>query len=205
MNYCCLFVAFMLKFTKGGEVMRKRFFQPIWKFDLIEKELTSLEENGWRLDKIKGFRCFYFVKSKPKTAQYFLTYSITREKLNMNLIENALVQNFNANQIKGTFLEGLGGISVFRITKQAELTDQLNDRDIILQHYLFKKVVLGIILFSFLLAPLIIGVVTNSEKLLNDIDIVYLIFLISYFIFVAFYLIYNLFGLIYYNKKLKNK
>ena len=121
--------------------MKKRFFQPIWKFEEIEKQLTSLEENGWRLDKIKGFRCFEFVKSKPKTVQYFLTYSITREKLNMNLIENTLVQKFNANEIRGTLLDGLGGTSVFRITKQAELTEQLNNRDIILQHYLFKKVV----------------------------------------------------------------
>ena len=35
--------------------MKKRFFQPIWKFEEIEKQLTSLEENGWRLDKIKCF------------------------------------------------------------------------------------------------------------------------------------------------------
>ncbi len=84
----------------------------------------------------------------------------------MNLIENALVQNFNANQIKGTLLEGLGGISVFRITKQAELTEQSNDRDIILQHYLFKKVVLGIIFFLLLLVTLIIGVVINFVNFL---------------------------------------
>ena len=98
--------------------MKKRFFQPIWKFEEIEEQLTALEESGWRLNKIKGLRCFEFVKSKPKTVQYFLTYSITREKLNMNIIENSLVQNFGANQIKGTLLEGLSGTSVFRITKQ---------------------------------------------------------------------------------------
>ena len=104
--------------------MKKRFFQPIWKFKKIEKQLTALEESGWRLNRIKGLRCFEFVKSKPKTVQYFLTYSITREKLNMNIIENSLVQNFGANQIKGTLLEGLSGTSVFRITKQEELTEQ---------------------------------------------------------------------------------
>ena len=70
--------------------MKKRFFQPVWKFEEIEKQLTSLEENGWRLDKIKGFRCFEFVKSKPKTVQYFLTYSITREKLNMKHISSKI-------------------------------------------------------------------------------------------------------------------
>ena len=57
--------------------MKKRLFQPIWKFEEIEKQLTALEESGWRLNKIRGLRCFEFVESKPKTVQYFLTYSIT--------------------------------------------------------------------------------------------------------------------------------
>ncbi len=185
--------------------MKKRFFQPIWKIEEIEKQLTVLEESGWRLDKIKGFRCFEFVKSTPKTVRYFLTYTLTREKLNMNLIENTLVQNFNANQIKGTFLEGLSGTSVFRITKLAELTEQLKDRDIILQHYLLKKVVLGIILFLLLFVPLAIGIVVNTEKFLNDINAFYLMLIVCYFIFTISYLIYNLVGLVYQNKKLKNK
>lgn len=185
--------------------MKKRFFQPIWKFEEIEKQLTALEESGWRLNKIKGLRCFEFVKSKPKTVQYFLTYSITREKLNMNIIENSLVQNFGANQIKGTLLQGLSGTSVFRITKQAELTEQLNDRDIILQHYLLKKVVLGIILFLLLFVPLAIGIVVNTEKFLYDINAFRLVFIVCYFIFTISYLIYNLVGLVYQNKKLKNK
>ena len=130
----------MIKYIQGGDKMKKRFFQPIWKFEEIESQLTVMEENGWRLNKIRGLRCFEFVKSTPKTVQYFFTYSLTREKLNMNLIENSLVQQFNANQIKGTLLDGLGLTSVYRITKQVELTEQANDRDIILQHYLFKKV-----------------------------------------------------------------
>ena len=185
--------------------MRKRFFQPIWKFEEIEKQLSVMEENGWRLNKIRGFRCFEFVKSTPKTVQYFFTYSLTREKLNMNLIENTLVQQFNANQINGTLLEELGLTSVFRITKQVELTEQLNDRDIILQHYLFKKVVLGIILLLLLFVPLTIGAVINLEKLFKDINAFNLVFFICYFLFTVSYLIYNLIGFIYQNKKLKNK
>ena len=185
--------------------MKKRFFQPVWKFEEIEKQLTSLEENGWRLDKIKGFRCFEFVKSKPKTVQYFLTYSIAREKLNMNLIENTLVQKFNGNEIRGTLLDGLGGTSVFRITKQAELTEQLNNRDIILQHYLFKKVVWGIIFFFLLFAPLVIGAVINIEKFLDDYNFFYMVFFGFCFLSIICYVIYNLVGLIYQNKKLKNK
>ena len=185
--------------------MKKRFFQPVWRFEEIEKQLTSLEENGWRLNKIKGLRCFEFVKSKPKTVQYFLTYSITREKLNMNIIENSLVQNFGANQIKGTLLEGLSGTSVFRITKQEELTEQSDNRDIIIQHYLFKKVVFGIILFFLLFAPLAIGAVINIEKFLEDLNIFYMVLLSFCLLSIICYVVYNLVGLVYQNKKLKNK
>ena len=185
--------------------MKKRFFQPIWKFEEIENQLIILEENGWRLDKIRAFRCFEFVKSSPKTVQYFFTYSLTREKLNMNLIENTLVQQFNASHIKGSFLEWLGTTEVFRIAKQAELTEQYNDRDIILQHYLFKKIILGIILFLLLFVPLIIGVVINPEKFLKDINVFYLAFFSCCFLFTVSYLIYNLIGFIYQNKKLKSK
>ena len=185
--------------------MKKRFFQPIWKFEEIEKQLTALEESGWRLNKIKGLRCFEFVKSKPKTVQYFLTYSITREKLNMNIIENSLVQNFGANQIKGTLLESLSGTSVFRITKQEELTEQSDNRDIIIQHYLFKKVVFGIILFFLLFAPLAIGAVINIEKFLEDLNIFYMVLLSFCFLSIICYVVYNLVGLVYQNKKLKNK
>ena len=92
----------------------------------------------------------------------------------MNIIENSLVQNFGANQIKGTLLEGLSGTSVFRITKQEELTEQSDNRDIIIQHYLFKKVVFGIILFFLLFAPLAIGAVINIEKFLEDLNIFYM-------------------------------
>ena len=185
--------------------MKKRFFQPLWKFEEIEKQLTVLEEKGWRLNKIGGFRCFEFVKSTPKTVQYFFTYSLTREKLSMNLIEDTLVQKLNANQIKGTFMEGLGGISIFRITKQAELTEQLNDRDIILQHYLLKKVVLGIVLFFLLFAPLVIGAAINMEKFLEDLNVFYMVFFSFCFLFIVGYTVYNLIGLLYQNNKLKNK
>ncbi len=185
--------------------MRKRFFCPIWKFDEIEKELVALEENGWRLDKIKGLRCFEFVKSKSKTVQYFFTYSITREKLNMGIIENSLIQNYNANQIKGCFIEGLGGISVFRITKQAELTEQRMDRDIILQHYLFKKIAWGILFFLLLFVPLAIGFILNTEKFFRDMTAFYFVFIVCYFLFTISYLIYNSVGFVYQKKKLKNK
>ena len=56
------------------ETMVKRFFAPIWKCDEIEAELSRLEKEGWRLDKISGFRKFEFTKATPKDKAYFFTF-----------------------------------------------------------------------------------------------------------------------------------
>lgn len=185
--------------------MKKRFYQPAWKFEEIEKQLTALGENGWRLEKISGFRCFEFVKSKPKTVRYFFTHTLSKEKLNMNLIENSLVQKFNANQIKGSFIEGLSSISVFSITKDVDLTEQKFNRDIILQYYFLKKFILGIIILLLLLLPLSIGAILNIEKFLSDMNPFYLVIFVIWFILGVSYSVYNLIGFIYQTKKLNRK
>ena len=185
--------------------MKKRFFQPIWKYDEIENELANLEEKGWRLNQIKGFRCFEFVESKPKQVQYFFTYSMVKEKSNMYLIENTLAQKFNATQIKGDFFDGLGITTIFRITKTEQLNEQKLNRDIILHHYLFKKFILGIVILLILLLPLLIGAILNLEKLLNDMNPFYFVIFATWFIFGTVYSIYNFFGSIYLKKKLTKK
>ena len=185
--------------------MKKRFFQPIWKYDEIENELANLEEKGWRLNQIKGFRCFEFVESKPKQVQYFFTYSMVKEKSNMYLIENTLAQKFNATQIKGDFFDGLGITTIFRITKTEQLNEQKLNRDIILHHYLFKKFILGIVILLILLLPLLIGAILNLEKLLYDTNPFYFVIFATWFIFGTVYSIYNFFGSIYLKKKLTKK
>ena len=50
------------------ETMTKRFFTPAWKCEKLESELSRLEQEGWRLDKISGFRKFEFIKATPKKA-----------------------------------------------------------------------------------------------------------------------------------------
>ena len=186
----------------GGDEIKKRFFQPIWRFEEIENKLAILEEEGWRLDKIRGFRSFEFMKSQPKTAIYFFTHSMTREKLDMHLIEDTLIQKFNANQIKGDFIEGLSSTSVFRVTKDVDLTEQKSNRDIILQYYLFKKFLLGMISLLLLLLPLLVGAIYNLEKLLSDMNPFYFVIFVSWFILGVGYSFYNLLGFIYQKKKL---
>ena len=136
---------------------------------------------------------------------YILAFTFSVIGRAFSIIENSLVKNFNANEISGTFLDGLGGTSVFRITKQAELTEQSDNRDIILQHYLFKKVVFGIILFFVLFAPLAIGAAINIEKFLEGLNIFYIVFFSFCFLSIVSYVIYNLVGLVYQNNKLKSK
>ena len=181
--------------------MKKRFLYPIWKFEEIEKELALLEENGWRLNKISGIRCFEFVKSTPKATKYFFTYNIPRENINMYLTEDTLQQKFNANPVKGSFIEGLGITTIFRLTKPAELAEQVTNRNIILQQLIFKRVVWGIIFLVLLLLPLTIGIILNPENFFSDVNPFYIIFFICYFLVSLSYLIYNTIGYISQKKK----
>ena len=181
--------------------MKKRFLYPIWKFDEMEKELALLEKSGWRLDKIKGLRCFEFVKSTPKTTTYFFTYYLAREKLTMHLIEDTLKQDFNANQIKGSLAVGFGGVYVFRLTKPVGLTEQKVFRNIVLQHLVFKKVVYGLLLLALELVPLTLGLILNFDKLLADMNPAYILFFVCYFLACFSYTIHNTVGYIYLRKK----
>lgn len=182
--------------------MKKRFLYPIWKFDEIEKELSVLEENGWRLNKIYSIRSFEFIKSTPKTVKYFFTYSIAREKINMYIIEDTLKQKFNASEIPGNF----GGTQFYRITKQVDVGEQVFHRNIILQHYLFKRMIYCLLVLLLFLIPLIMGLIFNPEKLFNDIISQPFSFLLIACCFglVVFSLIYNIVGYIYMRSKNNN-
>ena len=183
--------------------IKKRFFQPIWKCDEIEDELTNLEENGWRLSRIKGFRHFEFVESKPKQVRYFFTYYMAKEKSNMLHIDNILLKKFKANHITGRFWSGVIITNIFRITNTDELDLLRIQRDIVLRRYLFKNFILGILVFLLLSLLLLIGAILNFEKLLNDVTALRYVFFAIIFILNVGYSIYNFIGFIYMKKKCK--
>lgn len=185
--------------------MKKIFLSPIWKVDEIEKELSILEQNGWRLNKIHGIRYFEFVKSKPKYAKYFFTFSIPRERIDMYSIEDSLKQKFNATEISGNLIGLLGVTTAYRITKEVEYEEQVHNRNIVLQHYLFKRVIFCLLTLLLLSTPLIVGFILNFEKLFNDIisQIFLFLMLAICIVLVVFGLIYNIIG--YFYMKSKNK
>ena len=79
--------------------MRKFIFFPLWKIEELEKKLESMEQKGYRLEKIKHSHYFYFKESKPKEMSYFLCYKAFRGK-NMGNWDYALLSNHNANPVE---------------------------------------------------------------------------------------------------------
>ena len=111
------------------EIIVKRFFSPIWKCEKIETELELLENNGWRLEKISGYRKFQFVKSQPKTTKYFFTCSFARDR-GMIITEQALKSQCKATEISGSFIESLKTTRIYRITREEDLLQRKIYRNI---------------------------------------------------------------------------
>lgn len=180
--------------------MKRRFICTFWNLEKIEKKIDVLEENGWRLNKVGGLFSFEFVSSVPKKVQYFFTYSIPRNKLNMHIIEGSLTSNFGGNKIKGNFFEGIGTTNIFRITKQVNLTEQKLNRAIVLSYCFFQKMLLDLLfLASFL--PLLIYMIINPINFFTDINVSAEIFIWGYLLFFTVRAIYNLIGFVYQKRR----
>lgn len=79
--------------------MRKYIFFPLWKIESLERYLENMEQNGYRLEKIKYSYCFYFKVSIPKEMRYYISYKSFRGQ-SMGSCDYALKSKYNANLIK---------------------------------------------------------------------------------------------------------
>lgn len=79
--------------------MRKFIFFPLWKIEDIEKYLESMEQNGYRLEKIKFSYWFCFTKSTSKQMCYFLSYKSFRGS-GMGHYDYALLSKHGANPVE---------------------------------------------------------------------------------------------------------
>lgn len=83
-------------------IMKKFMFFPLWKIETIEEYIESMEQKGYRLEKIKHSYWFYFKESKPKQMSYFLSCKSFR-KSSMECCDYALLSNHGANPIESTW------------------------------------------------------------------------------------------------------
>lgn len=82
--------------------MKKFVFFPLWKIENVEKYLESMEEKGYRLEKIRHSYCFYFKESTPKQMCYFLSYKSFRG-ISMGHCDYALLSEHSANPVKSNW------------------------------------------------------------------------------------------------------
>ena len=123
------------------ETMVKHFFAPIWKCDEIEAELSHLEKEGWRLDKISGFRKFEFTKATPKDKAYFFTF-YTKDR-NMFDYECFLKREYKANEIKGRFIDSLVS-ALYRMPQNVDLIHCTLARNFFLRYVVLQYVWMGL-------------------------------------------------------------
>ena len=146
------------------DTMTKRFLAPIWKCDETESELERLENEGWRLEKISGFRKFQFVKASPKTTKYFFTCSFVKES-GMIQTEELLKREYKATKIHGSFIEGLKTTSVYRITREADLKQRKVYRNIYLRHLVWQYVLIALLFTGISVAGLIWSCILDGTPL----------------------------------------
>ena len=148
------------------ESITKHFYAPIWKCEEMESELERLENEGWRLEKISGFRKFTFVKASPKTAKYFFTCSFMKES-GMIQTEQLLKRKYKATEIPGGFIEGAKTTSIYRITREADLKQRKVYRNIYLRHLVWQYILIALFFTGISVAGLIWSCTSGETPLLD--------------------------------------
>ena len=178
------------------ETIVKRFFAPIWKCDEIEAELSRLEKEGWRLDKISGFRKFEFTKATPKDTTHFFTFSI--KGYYMHDYEYFLKREYKALPIKGFLNDGLIDASVYRIPTCVNLNQWKHARNFRLRRLLLENIFVGLFLLSISIAGIVLCFLDTAPFPIAE-----FIFLIPFALMGAGIFFPNLFGWIYLRKQYK--
>ena len=185
--------------------MIKRIFTPIWKTDEIEKELSKLESEGRRLEKISGLREFEFVSAKPKKTDYIIIPSPVRDSRSaIHFVKHDLLTR-GAIEIKGDFLNLMVSTTVFRITNDYDNTDIRALRDEELKRILKGKMILNLFLTCIILFAFFMTVFVQKKSLIYDSYSCFQTVLLGVICLVEFiFFIYNLTGLMYLKKKNRN-
>lgn len=79
--------------------MKKYKYFTLWEIEALEKFLKEMEQDGYRLDKVKCSYCFYFKKTTPKEVNYFLSYKPVRGN-RLGMCECDLGADYNANIVE---------------------------------------------------------------------------------------------------------
>ena len=148
------------------ETMTMHFFSSMWKCEEMESKLEQLEKDGWRLDKISGFRKFRFIRSQNKTVKYFFTCSFVKES-GMIQTEQALNSQLKATEINGSFIEFLKTTSVYRITGTEDLLQRKFYRNIYLRHLVLQYILIGFLFTTIAVAGIVLSCVVNKNPLLD--------------------------------------
>ncbi len=146
------------------ETISKYFFSPIWKCEEIESELERLEREGWRLDKISGFRKFHFTKAQPKDTKYFFTCTWVKES-GMIQTEQVLKSQYKASEIPGNFIQLLKTTSVYRITKAEDLLPRKIYRNIYFRHLVRQYIGVGLLFTSISVAGIALSCLFGQKPL----------------------------------------
>lgn len=186
--------------------MNKRFIFPIWKAEKIEKELSGIEHQGYRLDSVSQFGNYHFIPCTPRKSEYVFTLFYGKDEISMFSTEQFLKEN-GGNEIKHKSLSGgLINKSIFRVTKSIDLTEIRSNRDIQLSGALFRNTLLTAFLFVLFFVPMVLNFIFHGiESINNSYNLFMLIILCICCVITVVFLIYNVSGYLYLKRKLAIK
>ena len=167
--------------------MKKIIYFPLWNIETIEKQLHDYELNGWRLNNVQYSYIFDFVKSKPKSTNYIITYSMAKDyTTGMYEYDRMLLNDYHANKIPNRFT----CYNFYRITEQnRDLSDLKKYRRKYFKHTLFQYLLISLF---FLIVGLFMLIVAKKQQITN----LQFVLIVIYTIVSALFFVYRIYGYI---------